>query len=489
MHQRIFEVNARLLIKRFSTKHKKATLIDIPPDYWNTLAEKGFQYVWLMGIWNTPAKSGQKYLLKEYNIESYNRSLKDWTMKDVGGSPFAIDSYVLDPRYGTIEELLLVKKFLNSINIKLILDFIPNHFFCESSLLKENPEFFLTATEKDLEDDPFSFFKNPATNGKVIAHGRDPFFPAWSNTAQLNYFNPAVQHFMIEQLLHIALLCDGVRCDMAMLMLNNVFNNTWRGLIDRNVYPKPSVEFWDWAIKVVKARFPNFTMIAEAYWDHEWTLQQLGFDFTYDKKLHDRMKEAPSSSVRDHLLGDMVFQTKSVRFIENHDEHRAVVAYGCEKSLAAATVVATVPGLALFYDGQFEGKKIKLPVQLEREPEETPSKRTMHYYETLLQVTNNEVFKYGEFTVLFPSRVANSNSSENILAHLWKYKGEYRLVIINFSSNSAQARIKFGFNNQVEFVRMYDLLHKKHYDRSTSEIVLHGLFVELNGWQSHIFAF
>ena len=61
----------------------------------------------------------------------------------------------------------------------------------------------------------------------LLAYGRDPYFPGWPDTLQLNYGNPATQEAMIGELLKIAGQCDGVRCDMAMLVLPDVFERTW----------------------------------------------------------------------------------------------------------------------------------------------------------------------------------------------------------------------------------------------------------------------
>lgn len=81
---------------------------------------------------------------------------------------------------------------------------------------------------------------------------------------------------MAGELLRIAAQCDGVRCDMAMLLLPEVFARTWH----REMAP-----FWSAVIPRVRERVPGFTFMAEVYWDLEWTMQQQGFDYAYDKRL------------------------------------------------------------------------------------------------------------------------------------------------------------------------------------------------------------
>ncbi len=114
-------------------------------------------------------------------------------------------------------------------------------------------------------------------------------FPPWKDTVQINFYSREARDFLIDILFNLTELCDGVRCDMAMLPLNNIFFNTWIGVIKKYGFEKPEKEFWEEAISAVKKKRQDFLFIAETYWDLEWQLQNLGFDFTYDKRLTDRL--------------------------------------------------------------------------------------------------------------------------------------------------------------------------------------------------------
>ena len=150
----------------------------------------------------------------------------------------------------------------------------------------------------------------------MIACGRDPYFPPWTDTAQLNAFSPKLREAALDTLRHIATQCDGVRCDMAMLLLNSVFSKTW-GEAAGSI---PEAEYWTELINGVRQVHRNFLFIAEAYWDLESSLQQLGFDYCYDKRLYDRLVHDDAKSVRDHLAADLSYQNRLIRFLENHDE-------------------------------------------------------------------------------------------------------------------------------------------------------------------------
>ena len=176
--------------------------------------------------------------------------------------------------------------------------------------------------EADARAHPDAFFS--PDRGVYLAHGRDPNFPPWTDTAQLNFYSTDLRQALIKELLRIAEVADGVRCDMAMLALNDVFGGVWGKLAN---YPKPDTEFWAEAITQVKQRRPDFLFLAEAYWGLEKQLQQLGFDFTYDKVFYDRLRFSNARDIREHLMTDGPYQQRSVHFIENHDEERAVTRF------------------------------------------------------------------------------------------------------------------------------------------------------------------
>ncbi len=130
--------------------------------------------------------------------------------------------------------------------------------------------------------------------------------------------------------------------------------------------------------------------MAEAYWDLEWELQQQGFDYCYDKRLYDRLEHDTAESVRLHLCADLAYQEKLVRFIENHDEPRAHSVFSPQKERAAAVTIATIPGARLFHEGQFEGRKVRLPVFLGRRPAEPVDPDLRAFYRTLLKAGSLE---------------------------------------------------------------------------------------------------
>ena len=486
----IYEINTRVWIKRFADGGDDVHVSDIPRGYWLDLKAKGIDAIWLMGIWRTNEEAVKQYCFEEGLMHEYSKALKDWHEEDVIGSPYAIDSYEINPKLGTELDLLKLKETLNEMGMKLILDFVPNHFSVGSKLLKSKPEIFLTADKHFFDDDPYTFFKPFPYEEKYFAHGRDPFFPAWQDTAQVNYYSEEAREFMINQLLKITKFADGVRCDMAMLAMNNVFGNTWSGALSSGFFSKPKDEFWQTAIEIIKNYRNDFLFIAEAYWDLEYDLQQLGFDYTYDKKLLDRIIAGDVNEIKAHLNAEEFYRRKSVRFIENHDEERSIVSMGKKKSAAAAIIISAIEGMHLYNDGQFEGKKVKLPVQLGREPEESPIEYVYDFYDNLLKITNDDIFHKGFWFMRNPQPAGPGDETyKNMLVWSWRWLDEKRLVVINFSNVKSRCRIQLELGEYPSSFKLWDLLNKIEYVRSTKEVEEIGLFIELEPYSSHIFTY
>lgn len=483
----LLELNASFFVSRMSEKYgRRLTLAAIPDEEWKTFADQGFDYLWLMGVWKR-SPGARTHALKEPNLRrAYDLILHHWTEEDVGGSPYAIYSYELDPYLGAPEELRQVKLKLNSMGMGLMVDFVPNHLAFDHPWTVRYPDRFITCKPWTVREHPEWFFTTP--NGQRLAHGRDPFFPAWCDTAQVNFWSEDLRNAWLRTLLRIAEEADGVRCDMAMLGLNEIFQQVWGEHITT---PRPAGEFWCEVIPQVKRDFPDFVFMAEVYWDTDWKLQQIGFDFTYDKRMYDRLFYDSPVSVHDHLKAEMDFQEKSVRFIENHDEERATVRFGRKKSQAAGIIAATVPGLRFFNDGQLEGRRIRTPVHLRREPRETLNAEIADLYRRLLQYTRSPVIHSGEWSLLQTSPAWERNETyQGLLAWTWRAGKDWKLVVVNYSMIRAQGFISLpDVLNGCVFVQFRDALTDKYYERSGAELAQKGLYIDLQPWHSHLFDF
>lgn len=486
-HPQLLELNAFFFVSKMSEKYgRQLTLATIPAEEWKSFASQGFDYLWFMGVW-TRSPGARAQAVKEPNLcHAYDLILPRWQKDDVTGSPYAIFGYELDPYLGRPEELLQLKMKLNGFGLGLILDFVPNHLAFDHPWTVERPELFVSCRHETLRAHPDWSFTT--ANGKKLAHGRDPYFAPWVDTAQINFWSSAARAAWRTELLKIAKVADGVRCDMAMLGLNDVFQKVWGEHIQET---RPATEFWEEVIPEVKKAAPHFIFIGEVYWDMDWALQQLGFDFTYDKRLYDRMFFDSPVSVRDHLRADPAYRDKCLRFIENHDEERATVTFGHDKSKAAGIVTATIPGLRFFHEGQLEGRRIRTPIHLRREPKERVDPVIADMYRRLLKFIKGPTTHDGEWMLLETRAPWEKNETyPAILAWLWGRGESWKMVVINYSLIRAQALVRLPeFLNRRFFIQFKDVLTDKLYDRTGEELAQKGLYVDLQPWQAHLFDF
>ncbi len=485
-HPHAYEANALIFLKRASKRHgRDLALSQIPDEEWQRLSKMGFDYIWLMGVWRRSPGARRAALEGEGLRGEYSAALPDWNQDDVVGSPFAVYDYSLDPSLGGPDDLRALKAKLNGLGLRLMLDFVPNHVALDHPWTLSHPDWFVQADEKTLESRPGWFF---SPDGKTyLAHGKDPYFPPWTDTAQLNYSSAEMREALIEELMKIADVSDGVRCDMAMLPLNSVFQPIWSWALEEA--SMPASEFWPDAIGAVRKRHPGFLFLAEVYWGLERELQQMGFDSTYDKVLYDRLRHSSAADVRGQLMAMKPFHSRLARFIENHDEARAMAAFGPGRARAAAVILATSPGLRLFHDGQLDGKQTRLPVQLGREPEEAPDAATQRFYQRLLSICDSPAFHEGEWTPLDSLAAWEGNTSnQSILTWAWLKGGEIKVVAVNYSSSTAQSRLHIPLPPAIGGgILLQDMLAGVTYNRDYSELKKAGLYIALDPWGAHVF--
>ena len=444
---------------------------------WDRIAEYGFDAVWLMGVWE---RSPAGIAIASHNqalVEDFRQALPDYHPLDNVGSPYCVRSYTVDQLLGGRAGLAIARKELAARDMRLILDFVPNHVAPDHAWVNDHPEYFIQGGEENTREDPSAYLR---VAGRVMACGRDPFFAPWPDVLQLNGFHPGLRQAVRDTLASIADQCDGVRCDMAMLLENPIFERTW----GRRAGERPDKEYWAEIIPaMIKQSCPNFLFIAEAYWDREWELQQQGFDFCYDKRLYDRLEHESPESVRQHLCAELSYQDKLVRFIENHDEPRAGAAFSPEKALACAVVVATLPGARLFRRRTVRaGRKLAwLPVFLGRRPEERPDNELQAFYRKLLKTVRSPVFQDGHWRLCERTGWPDNASFQNLIAWSWVKNEERRLVVVNLSGRGgAGARpCALGRRTWGDAWVLSDALTGKSYDRKSDEVQSLGLYVEL----------
>jgi Alpha amylase, catalytic domain len=478
----LYEINTWVWLSDLDQKYGKTLdLSSVPSAEWDAIATHGFDAVWLMGVWE---RSPAGIAIANRNnalLDDFRRALPDFRPEDNVGSPYCVRHYVVDLHLGGPDGLAVARRELRKRDMNLVLDFVPNHVAPDHPWVIEHPEYFVQGNADDVRKDPASFVE---VGGRVFACGRDPYFPAWQDVLQLNAFQPGLRQGVRETISSIASQCDGIRCDMAMLLLNQIFERTWGSRAGQ----RSATEYWVDLIPAIKKAHPDFLFIAEAYWDLEWELQQKGFDFCYDKRLYDRLEHDNAESVRLHLCADLAYQEKLLRFIENHDEPRAAAIFSSQKERAAAVTMATLPGARLFHEGQFEGRKVRPPVFLGRRPQEPVDQALQAFYSKLLEAIDATVFRHGQWSLCGRSGWPDNPSYQNLVAWSWLGDSDLYLIVVNLSGGAAQANVQVPWGDVGgKTWRLVDALSGAAYDRNGNEMLSPGLYVELGPWNYHFF--
>jgi glycosidase len=482
LYPSLYEVNTRLMMTDLSQKlGRMATLDDIPEVSLDGWQRQGFDWIYLLGVWQTgPASRAVSRSNPQWRRE-FESELDDLRDSDICGSCFAVTAYTVHADLGGDGAMERLQQRMHQHGLQVMLDFVPNHTGLGHRWVREHPEFYVAGSEDDLSAAPESYIRVGTRQGdRVVAYGRDPYFPGWPDTLQLNYGKPEVQAAMLGELEKVAALADGARCDMAMLILPEIFQRTW------GISMQP---FWPAATQRIHEQHSGFVFMAEVYWDLEWTLQQQGFDYTYDKRLYDRLRDQYARAIREHLGAEPAYQRRLARFLENHDETRAAAAFADNVHQAAAVVTFLSPGLRFFHDGQLEGKQRHTSVHLCRGPYEEANLALQEFYRRLLGCVSLPAVREGEWQLLDSTQAWDGNwTSDCFIAFAWRSKDQRLLVVVNYAVNQSQCFVRLPFEElRGANVRLRDLMDTPCYDRQGDVLLDRGLFVDLPPWGYNVF--
>ncbi len=472
----ILELHTKIWLETLSSEYGRKINFDcFPEEEIRKIQESPFDGFWLMGIWKRSLEARKKAQNCTGLITAGNELLQGFDpQKDIDASAYSIPEYTIESSFGTREGFLGFKKKIEPK--KIILDFVPNHTSRDSSLILQKPWIFMEGDESLLIQGE-AFLKN----GKIIAMGKDPNFPAWNDTAQLDYSKVETREVMTESLKSITELCDGVRCDMAMLVTNDVFSRTW------NKTMETPEEFWKKAVAEVKHLKEEFLFIAEVYWGMEWELQQQGFDYAYDKTLYDRLKYGENEAVFGHFHAEKVFYQKLVRFLENHDEERASSVFKNGNLFSASILTYLLPGMRLFYEGQAEGRKRRSPIQFTRWPEEKSDPETFLFFQKMLNLIAEEALHEGRWTLLKIYSPEEQGFS-GVFSFQWSYKDVDILAVVNntpFHKSGFSILEKIHAEEGTIFFK--DVFSDKVWEREKESVMDSGLYFELEPHEFKIY--
>ena len=491
----LFQINTRVRIDELTkAAGRQATLDDFPEAELESLAAQGYDFAYFLGVWQT-GEYGMKKSIKLLDLEP---CMKGLPREAACSSPFAVIDYSVHSDFGGDQALQRLKERCHKYGLRLMVDLVPNHMAVDHPWTSSDPNLLIQGNEPCIGGSPQNFFRK---DGKIFAHGKDMYYDGWEDTVQINYGHPRAREEMCKVLCKMASLSDGVRCDMAMLLCEDILEKTWNDRLNPwDGTPRARGEFWPPTIQAAKKVNPGFTFVAECYWDREYQLHTFGFDFAYDKTLYDRLKELDVGKVRGHLMADLGYQSKLVRFLENHDEERAADSWKeTSMHMAAAVISFTIPGMHFIHDGQQEGrvKRISMHVNCRQKLEhDVKDKNIAGKYAALIKAHGckaiHDVGSDWRGCTTTPSQDGNP-SHEHMVAHVnWKDQ-EAALTVVNFFGEYSNGHVilpakHFGYLRGKK-VKLTDMLSDCVIEKPGDVLLGEhgGLWFNLKPWQSHLF--
>jgi glycosidase len=487
-HPLVYELNVRCLLQELAASTGgAATLAGVPDARLQEWAELGFTHVWLMGAWTTGPRSRAQAQGDAHLRAVVKDLLGRWSKPDVVGSPYAVAAYRVPRGLGGEAGLAAFRRRLHAHGLKLLLDFVPNHVGLDHPWVSASPERFVACPSGA----PESLVQESPGGPVTLAHGKDPNFAAWADTVQLDHRRADTRAAVIAELVSVAARCDGVRCDMAMLQLREVFARTWAQHPVSG--PMADGEFWSEAIRAVRARVPDCLLLAEAYWGLEPRLVDLGFDYVYDKTFYDHVVARRAAEVPRYLLvAGAALGAHAARFLENHDEARIAERLPFVEHRAAALLLLGLPGLRLLHEGQLTGARRHVPVQLGRRPVEPVDPAIAGLYDGLLRALNGSAVGHGRGEVLPPLPAWPGNpTAESLVAMQWQaVPGQFDLVVVNLAAHRSQGYVRLTVPDLARSNwRMEDLLGDAAYERYGDDLQNAGLYLDVAEHGAQLFRF
>jgi glycosidase len=523
-------------------------LDEIPDEALATLAHRGINSLWLIGVWErSRASKTIKQLCGNRDAVASAYSLFNYTIADdLGGEPAYINLRDRAYHHG----------------VRLASDMVPNHMGIDSPWVIEHPDWFISRqdtpypaysfngpdlshdgrVEIKIEDHYFEqsdaavvFRRRDKASGETryIYHGNDGTSFPWNDTAQLDYLNAAVREQVIQTILHVARLFPVIRFDAAMTLAKRHFHRLWfpgpgsSGAIpSRAEYGMSQAEFdrcmphefWREVVDRVAAEVPGTLLLAEAFWLMEgYFVRTLGMHRVYNSAFMVMLRDEDNAKYRSVIKNTLEFDPdimkRYVNFMSNPDERTAVDQFGTgDKCFGVAVMMSTLPGLPMFGHGQIEGFTEKYGMEY-RWPryDESPDPWLVERHEREIAPLLKRRWLFAESSnfLLYDFFHANGSVDENVFAYSNRNGGERALVVYNNRygdahgtiDNSAayadkgsgglrQQRLRDGLGLGGDSGTVFafrDSLTGLEYLRRANDLLNSGLTLELHAYQCHVF--
>lgn len=525
-------------------------LDQIPDEELDLIASRGFNTLWLIGLWERSESSKWiKQSMGNQDAEASAYSLKNYDIAgNLGG-------------WGSLDNL---RYRCGLRGIRLASDMVPNHTGLDSDWVFNRPDLFLrsdyppfpsyTYNSQNLSPNPdvgiyledhyynhsdaaVTFKRVDHRTGETtyIYHGNDGTSMPWNDTAQLDYLNPVTREILIQTILHVAKNFPVIRFDAAMTLAKKHIQRLWypapghggdipsraaHGLSQDDFDRALPVEFWREVVDRVAEEAPDTLLLAEAFWMMEgYFVRTLGMHRVYNSAFMNMLKNEENRKYRDAIKNTLAFNPeilkRFVNFMNNPDEETAIEQFGNgDKYFGVCTLLITMPGLPMIGHGQVEGYREKYGMEFSKAYwDEHPDQMLIEAHERRIfpLMKRRYLFSGSENFALFD--VADEfGVKESIYAYTNGAGKERTMVFYNNAYESASgwirtsssALLQTGNDDRIMKSRSLGaalLLHDSPnhfcllkgfhdgltYIRRSADIYAQGMFVSLNGYETQVF--
>ncbi|MFP4373881.1 MAG: alpha-amylase family glycosyl hydrolase [Spirochaetaceae bacterium] len=526
-------------------------LDQVPDEELDRIAARGFNSLWLIGIWRRSLASKQiKRMCGNPEAEASAYSLLEYEIsEDLGGWP-ALEN--------------LRRRCLRR-GLLLASDMVPNHTAIDSTWVYDNPDRFVQLDHSpfpgytfngvnlsqrpgigiyledhyyDRSDAAVVFKRVDFANGDVryIYHGNDGTSMPWNDTAQVDFLNPEAREAVIQAILHVARNFRVIRFDAAMILAKRHYQRLWypepgsggdiasraeHGLTAEDFNRAMPAEFWREVVDRCAQEAPNTLLLAEAFWMMEgYFVRTLGMHRVYNSAFMNMLKDEENAKYRQTIKNTIEFDKeilkRFVNFMNNPDEETAVSQFGKgDKYFGIATLMVTMPGLPMFGHGQIEGYAEKYGMEYSRAYwDESPDDELVrrHEREIFPLLRRRWAFSGVEHFLLFDLYAADGRVNEDVYVYTNRAGEERTLVIFNNAYERAFGWIHesagyvekmpdgskdfrrgslagaFGLSDDHRrFCLLYEQRRGVWYIRNSHELHEQGMYVAIDGFENQVF--
>ncbi|MCG6963637.1 MAG: alpha-amylase [Acidobacteria bacterium] len=527
------------------------SLAEVPDEELDRLARWGVTGLWLIGVWERSRASRRiKQMMGDEDAVASAYSVADYRVADDLGGEAAFDnlrsrawqrgirlSTDMVPNHVGIDSRWVIEH--PDWFISLPYSPFPAYSFTGPDLSDDGRVGIYLEDHYATRSDAAVVFKRVdhwTGDERFIYHGNDGTSMPWNDTAQLDYRNPEAREAVIRTILHVARRSPIIRFDAAMTLTKQHYHRLWfpepgtggdipsradfgmtRAAFDQ-VMPN---EFWREVVDRVAIGAPDTLLLAEAFWLLEgYFVRTLGMHRVYNSAFMNMLRDENNAGYRRLIKSTLEFDPqilkRYVNFMSNPDERTAVDQFGKEdKYFGVATLLVTMPGLPMLGHGQVEGFAEKYGMEFRRprwheEPDSWLVQR--HERQIFPLMRRRHLFAEVDHFRLYDLELPDGGIDENVLAYSNASGNERSLVIyhnryaetrgwIRTSAATAE-RLPDGSkrltrttlsealgltNHDSHYLILRDAAGGLEYLRSCRDLTEHGLYVELEAYDLHVF--